>query len=99
VHIIRAMLQDHLLAAFTAVANSRLQSLFIQLLVKLQKPEDLATQMGCQPKYQEGAELSLIQLVRFLVAELTHSGLNSRFDMNIIFTANYSFSEIRRLYQ
>jgi hypothetical protein len=31
-------------------------------------------------------------LIRFLVVELNHSGLNCRFDMRVIFTANYSFS-------
>jgi hypothetical protein len=30
------------------------------------------------------------------VVELTHSGLNLRFDMCIVFTANYSYSERRR---
>jgi hypothetical protein len=41
----------------------------------------------------------LTQLIRFLELELTHSGLNPRFDMNIAFMANYSFSERRRLRQ
>jgi hypothetical protein len=30
------------------------------------------------------------------VVELNHSDLNPRFDMDIVFTANYSFSERRR---
>jgi hypothetical protein len=30
------------------------------------------------------------------VVELTHSGLNPRFDMSVAFTANYFFSGIRR---
>jgi hypothetical protein len=36
--------------------------------------------------------VDLAQLVRFLVVELTHPGLNPRFDMGVAFTANYSFS-------
>jgi hypothetical protein len=31
--------------------------------------------------------------VRFLVVELIHSDLNSRFDMGVAFMINYSFSE------
>jgi hypothetical protein len=38
----------------------------------------------------------LTQLIRFLVLELTHPGLNPIFDMNIVFMANYSFSGRRR---
>jgi hypothetical protein len=34
----------------------------------------------------------LVQLVRFLVLELIHSGSNSRFDMVVVFMTNYSFS-------
>jgi hypothetical protein len=41
--------------------------------------------------------VSLAQLIIFLVVELTHSGLNLRFDMCVVFTVNYSFSESRRL--
>jgi hypothetical protein len=33
--------------------------------------------------------VGLAQLVRFLVVKLTYPGLNPRFDMRIIFTANY----------
>jgi hypothetical protein len=40
--------------------------------------------------------VGLAQLVRLLVLKLTHSGSNSRFDMGVVFTANYSFSERRR---
>jgi hypothetical protein len=40
--------------------------------------------------------VDLAQLVRFLVVELTHPGLNPRFDMCDAFTANYSFGESRR---
>jgi hypothetical protein len=36
--------------------------------------------------------MGLAQLVKFLVAELTHLGLNLIFDMCIAFTSNYSFS-------
>jgi hypothetical protein len=35
----------------------------------------------------------LVQQVRFLVVEFIHSGLNSRFDMSVVFTVNYFFSE------
>jgi hypothetical protein len=36
--------------------------------------------------------VGLTQLIRFLVVELTYSGLNLRFDMGVTFTANYYFS-------
>jgi hypothetical protein len=36
--------------------------------------------------------VGLVQLVRFLVVELTLSYLNLRFDMSVTFIANYSFS-------
>jgi hypothetical protein len=36
--------------------------------------------------------VDLAQLVRFLVVELTHPSSNPRFDINVAFTANYSFS-------
>jgi hypothetical protein len=41
--------------------------------------------------------VGLAQLVRFLVVELTHSGLNPKFDMCVVFMSNYSFSKRRRL--
>jgi hypothetical protein len=34
----------------------------------------------------------LVQLIRFLVVELNHLDLNSKFDMSVAFTANYTFS-------
>jgi hypothetical protein len=40
--------------------------------------------------------VGLAQLVRFLVVKLIHSDLNTRFDMCVIFTANYSFNGRRR---
>jgi hypothetical protein len=40
--------------------------------------------------------VGLARLVGFLVVELTHSGLNSIFDMSVVFTANYFFSGRRR---
>jgi hypothetical protein len=49
------------------------------------------------PRTQSGLKracscrVGLAQLVRFLVVELTHSGLNHKFDMNVIFMANYFF--------
>jgi hypothetical protein len=39
--------------------------------------------------------MTLAQLVRFLVVELNHPDSNPRFDMSVIFTANYFFSEKR----
>jgi hypothetical protein len=36
--------------------------------------------------------VGLAHLVRFLVVELTQSGSNFRFDMCVVFTANYYFS-------
>jgi hypothetical protein len=41
--------------------------------------------------------VGLAQLVRLLVVKLTYSGLNPRFDMSVVFMANYSFSRRRRL--
>jgi hypothetical protein len=41
--------------------------------------------------------VGLVQLVRFLVVELIHPVLNSRFDICVIFMANYSFSRRRCL--
>jgi hypothetical protein len=38
----------------------------------------------------------LVQLVRLLTVKLTHSDSNPRFDMCVIFTANYYFSGRRR---
>jgi hypothetical protein len=43
--------------------------------------------------------VGLTQLVRFLVVELAHSGLNPKFDISVAFTTNYSFSEWRRLHR
>jgi hypothetical protein len=42
-------------------------------------------------------EVFLGQLVRFLVVELTYLDLNPRFDMDVVFMTNYSFSGRRRL--
>jgi hypothetical protein len=36
--------------------------------------------------------MGLAQLVRFLVVELIHPGLNTKFDIDVTFTVNYSFS-------
>jgi hypothetical protein len=47
----------------------------------------------------EVPQSGLSQLVRFIMVELTHPGLNYRFDMNVVFTANYSFSRRRYPYQ
>jgi hypothetical protein len=41
--------------------------------------------------------VGLIQLIRFVVVELTYLILNFRFNMNIIFTVNYSFNKRRHL--
>jgi hypothetical protein len=43
--------------------------------------------------------VSLLQLVRFLVVKLTHSYLNHKFDMSVIFTANYFFGGRRHLHR
>jgi hypothetical protein len=43
--------------------------------------------------------VGLIQLARFLVMELTHLCLNTRFDMSVVFMINYFFNERQRLYQ
>jgi hypothetical protein len=42
------------------------------------------------------SRVCLVQLVKFLVVKLTHTYLNTRFDMSIVFTANYFFSGRRR---
>jgi hypothetical protein len=39
--------------------------------------------------------VGLGQLVRFLVVKLIHHNSNSRFDIGVAFTANYSFSRRR----
>jgi hypothetical protein len=41
--------------------------------------------------------VGLSQLVRLLVVELTHPVLNTTFDICVVFMANYSFSESRRI--
>jgi hypothetical protein len=41
---------------------------------------------------KETFRVGLAQLVRFLVLELTHPGLNPRCDMSVAFMANYSFT-------
>jgi hypothetical protein len=38
----------------------------------------------------------ITQLIRFVVVKLNYLGLNFRFNMCVIFTANYSFSGRRR---
>jgi hypothetical protein len=43
--------------------------------------------------------VSLVQLVRFLVVEITHPDSNSRFNMRVVFMTNYSFSGRQRLHQ
>jgi hypothetical protein len=40
--------------------------------------------------------VGLAQLIRFLVVKFIHPGSNLKFDMCVVFTANYSFSERRR---
>jgi hypothetical protein len=40
--------------------------------------------------------VGLVQLIRFLVVELTHPDSNPIFDMCVVFMTNYSFSERRR---
>jgi hypothetical protein len=47
----------------------------------------------------KNSRVSLAQLVRFLMVELTYLGLNLKFDMNGIFMVNYSFSERRCSYR
>jgi hypothetical protein len=46
----------------------------------------------CIQIYMERRKVSLVQPIRFLVVKLIHSDLNFRFDMCVVFTANYSFS-------
>jgi hypothetical protein len=42
-------------------------------------------------KFHSG-RVDLVRLIRFLVVKLIHSDLNSKFDMSVTFTANYSFN-------
>jgi hypothetical protein len=42
------------------------------------------------------SKVDLTQLVRFLIVKLIYLDLNLKFDMSVIFTINYSFSERRR---
>jgi hypothetical protein len=39
-----------------------------------------------------GYRVGIAQLIRLLVVKLTHLGSNPRFDMDVAFMANYSFS-------
>jgi hypothetical protein len=41
--------------------------------------------------------VGLSHLIKFLVVKLNHSDSNSRFDMSVVFMANYFFSGKRRL--
>jgi hypothetical protein len=43
--------------------------------------------------------MGLAQLVRFLVVELIHPASNFKFDMGIVFSVNYSFSDRRHPYR
>jgi hypothetical protein len=43
-------------------------------------------------KIARNCRVGLAQLVRFIVVKLIDPDSNSRFDMDIAFTANYSFS-------
>jgi hypothetical protein len=45
------------------------------------------------------SRVSLVQLVRFLVVKLIHSNLNTKFDMSVVFTVNYSFSRRQRFHR
>jgi hypothetical protein len=38
---------------------------------------------------RQSAQSGLVRLITFLVVELTHLNLNSRFDMSVIFMTNY----------
>jgi hypothetical protein len=40
--------------------------------------------------------MDLVQLIRFLVVELTHPGSNPIFNIDVTFMTNYSFSRRRR---
>jgi hypothetical protein len=48
--------------------------------------------MGRRLDTVSNGRVALVQLVRFLVVKLTHPASNPRFDMIIVFMANYSFS-------
>jgi hypothetical protein len=47
--------------------------------------------IGCH--HNVNLSIDLVQLNRFIVVELTHPCSNLRFDINIIFTNNFSFNE------
>jgi hypothetical protein len=44
-------------------------------------------------KKNQRCRVDLTQVVKFLVLKLIHLSLNFRFNMGVVFTANYSFSE------
>jgi hypothetical protein len=46
------------------------------------------------PSRHDERRLYLPQLIRFIVVKTIHSGLNIRFNINIIFISNYYFSVI-----
>jgi hypothetical protein len=50
-------------------------------------------------KNMPSRRVSLVQLVRLSVVELIHLNSNPRFNMCVVFTANYSFSGRRHLHQ
>jgi hypothetical protein len=46
---------------------------------------------GSQKNHIYDGRVDLAQLIRFLMVELTHSILNPKFNMGVVFMANYSF--------
>jgi hypothetical protein len=42
-------------------------------------------------KFHSG-RVDLVRLIRFLAVKLIYSDLNSKFDMSVTFTVNYSFN-------
>jgi hypothetical protein len=42
---------------------------------------------------EDKCRVGLAQLIRCLMVELTHPGLNHVFNITVVFTVNYSFSE------
>jgi hypothetical protein len=62
-------------------------------------PQGSSNKTSPYTKDDEVPQSGLSQLIRFIVVELTHSGSNYTFDMNVALTANYSFSRRRHLYQ
>jgi hypothetical protein len=67
-------------------------SCLVLILYDLERVTQKKMQGEARQQQKMDSRVGLAQLVRFLVVELIHRGLNSRFDMGVTFIANYFFS-------